>query len=247
MNNRTLPSIGGSDSACSATSTSAQYETYTMACQARGVLPCSFEAFAADEARACPVTEAGIPALVATGARGVQGQGGREGGHLIQAKPPESRMNNGAAAGPVVGADSDDNCRRARIEAKWRLRAWQREYGPYQLSHTLHDIGMAAWLFEKLRVEAATLSDQKTPAMRARLLRKLALVELVIAQAARELADVLNTTLWLYRRLPQAYGNPPFVDQAILKMAERLGLDDVPEAIKERATLAANSSVGDAP
>jgi hypothetical protein len=55
-----------------------------------------------------------------------------------------------------------------------------------------------------------------------------------------ELADVLNTTLWLYRRLPQAYGNPPFVDKAIMTMAERLGLDDVPDAIKERAAMAAS-------
>lgn len=62
------------------------------------------------------------------------------------------------------------------------------------------------------------------------------------AGADTELADVLNTTLWLYRRLPQAYGNPPFVDKAILKMAERLGLDDVPEAIKERAAIAASAA-----
>lgn len=174
-----------------------------------------------------------------------QGQGGREGGHLMQAQAPETRMDTGSAPGLVVGTNTNDNHRRARIEAKWRLRAWQREYGAYQLSHTLHDIGMAAWLFEKLRAEAATLSEQETAAMRAQLLRKLALAELVIAQGARELADVLNTTLWLYRRLPQAYGNPPFVDQAILKMAERLGLDDVPAAIKERATLLANSGTGE--
>jgi hypothetical protein len=56
------------------------------------------------------------------------------------------------------------------------------------------------------------------------------------------LADVLNTTLWLYRRLPQAYGNPPFVDKAILTMAEYLGLDDVPAAIKGRAAMAAAPS-----
>ena len=176
-----------------------------------------------------------------------QNHGGRGGGHLMQAQLPGTRMASGVAAGLVLGAHSSDNHRRARIEAKWRLRAWQREYGAYQLSHTLHDIGMAAWLFEKLRVEAATLSDQQTQAMRAQLLRKLALAELVIAQAAPELADILNTTLWLYRRLPQAYGNPPFVDQAILKMAKRLGLDNVPAAIKERATLMANAVTKEAP
>jgi hypothetical protein len=72
-------------------------------------------------------------------------------------------------------------------------------------------------------------------------------LELRAAHAANagedtELADVLNTTLWLYRRLPPAYGNPPFVDKAILKMAERLGLDDVPEAIKERVAIAASAA-----
>lgn len=54
----------------------------------------------------------------------------------------------------------------------------------------------------------------------------------------QQLADVLNTTLWLYRRLPQAYGSPPFVDKALLAMAEKLSVD-VPAAIKERAAIAA--------
>ena len=55
------------------------------------------------------------------------------------------------------------------------------------------------------------------------------------------LRDALNTTLWLYRRLPHAYGKPPFVDAAILAIAERLGMDDVPESIKERAELLAHT------
>jgi hypothetical protein len=53
---------------------------------------------------------------------------------------------------------------------------------------------------------------------------------------SEELADFLNVTLWLYRRLPQAYGHPPFVDQAVLKMAKWLG-KDAPLAIEERAKL----------
>lgn len=62
-----------------------------------------------------------------------------------------------------------------------------------------------------------------------------------------ELADVLNTTLWLYRRLPHTYGNPTFVDRAILTMAARLGLDDVPAAIKERAALMDNTKAKESP
>jgi hypothetical protein len=53
---------------------------------------------------------------------------------------------------------------------------------------------------------------------------------------SEELADFLNVTLWLYRRLPQAYGHPPFVDHAVLKMAKWLG-KDAPLAIEERAKL----------
>jgi hypothetical protein len=52
-----------------------------------------------------------------------------------------------------------------------------------------------------------------------------------------KLADALNTMLWLYRRLPGAYGKPPFVDAALIDLAAIAGVDGVPEAIKERATL----------
>jgi hypothetical protein len=55
------------------------------------------------------------------------------------------------------------------------------------------------------------------------------------------LADSLNMMMWLYRRLPVAYGKPPFVDAAIMKLGERLGCDDVPIAIRERAAIAASA------
>jgi Lar family restriction alleviation protein len=58
------------------------------------------------------------------------------------------------------------------------------------------------------------------------------------------LRDALNTTLWLYRRLPVAYGKPPFVDIAIMEVAKHLGMDDVPIAIKERASLIAHTKAG---
>jgi hypothetical protein len=55
------------------------------------------------------------------------------------------------------------------------------------------------------------------------------------------LTDSLNMMMWLYRRLPVAYGKPPFVDAAIMKLGERLGCDDVPIAIRERAAIAASA------
>ena len=56
------------------------------------------------------------------------------------------------------------------------------------------------------------------------------------------LSDALNTTLWVYRRLPYAYNKPPFVDHAILTMAKVLGMEHVPDAIKERAAITTNTS-----
>jgi hypothetical protein len=56
------------------------------------------------------------------------------------------------------------------------------------------------------------------------------------------LADSLNMMMWLYRRLPVAYGKPTFVDAAIMKLGERLGLDDVPIAIRERAAIASSAA-----
>jgi hypothetical protein len=58
------------------------------------------------------------------------------------------------------------------------------------------------------------------------------------------LREALNTTLWLYRRLPVAYGKPPFVDAAIMAMAKHLNMDDVPIAIKERASLIWHTKAG---
>lgn len=62
------------------------------------------------------------------------------------------------------------------------------------------------------------------------------------AEDAR-IREALNTLLWLYRRLPQAYGNPPFVDKAIMTFADVLGID-APEAIKERAAISATKQEG---
>jgi hypothetical protein len=56
------------------------------------------------------------------------------------------------------------------------------------------------------------------------------------------LADSLNMMMWLYRRLPVAYGKPPFVDAAIMRLGERLGCDDVPIAIRERAAIASSAA-----
>jgi len=82
-----------------------RYKAYITTCAARGVLSCSYEAFAADEARACPACEDGIPASVQAGVLVVPGQGGREGGHLVQAQSLETRMEPGSAAGLMVGTD----------------------------------------------------------------------------------------------------------------------------------------------
>jgi len=50
----------------------------------------------------------------------------------------------------------------------------------------------------------------------------------------KRMADALNVTLWLYRRLPSAYGRPPFVDAALLEMAKIADID-AQGSIAERA------------
>jgi hypothetical protein len=49
-------------------------------------------------------------------------------------------------------------------------------------------------------------------------------------------AEILNTMLWMYRRLPYAYGSPPFITQAIMALAERAGVD-VAEFLMERLAI----------
>lgn len=50
----------------------------------------------------------------------------------------------------------------------------------------------------------------------------------------KRMADALNVTLWLYRRLPGAYGRPPFVDASLMEMAKIADID-AQGAIAERA------------
>lgn len=45
------------------------------------------------------------------------------------------------------------------------------------------------------------------------------------ARQARQTADALNTVLWLYRRLPRAYGRPPAVEQTINALAQKTGTE----------------------
>lgn len=61
-----------------------------------------------------------------------------------------------------------------------------------------------------------------------------AVVDPLIEQAAPEAAaDWLNTILWMYRRLPQAYGRPPFIEQSIMTLAKQVG-QDVTHELRER-------------
>lgn len=64
-------------------------------------------------------------------------------------------------------------------------------------------------------------------------------------------ADNLSVMLWLLRRLPRAYGNPPFVEQAINRLAKRTGTD-VADSFAERndscrATGTDRAQAGEAP
>lgn len=71
------------------------------------------------------------------------------------------------------------NLRRAAIEARWHNRRHTRKFGEYRTSlNLLHDIRMAAWLVERIRVDGPGLSELRLRTMRAQLLRKLALAEL---------------------------------------------------------------------
>lgn len=80
----------------------------------------------------------------------------------------------------TFSAESEANLRRARIEAKWHRRRYVRDFGDYSTPLNLvHDIRMTAWLFEKIRIEGPSLSEQRLQVMRAQLLRKLATAELV--------------------------------------------------------------------
>ena len=78
-------------------------------------------------------------------------------------------------------AGCEKNWRRAVVEAKWSRRRYRRESGEYSTPLNLvHDIRMAAWLFEKMCAEGSTLPEHHSKIMRAQLLRKLAMAELVI-------------------------------------------------------------------
>lgn len=63
------------------------------------------------------------------------------------------------------------------------------------------------------------------------------------AGAAAEDADTLNVMLWLLRRLPRAYENPPFVVQTVQRLAEGTGTD-VSECLNERAAHPGDAAEG---
>lgn len=45
--------------------------------------------------------------------------------------------------------------------------------------------------------------------------------------------ELYSTILWLYRRLPRAYSNPPHIDVVVRKLAQMVG-EDAEEFIAER-------------
>jgi Lar family restriction alleviation protein len=51
--------------------------------------------------------------------------------------------------------------------------------------------------------------------------------------------ETLGTLLWLYRRLPRGYGRPPFIEQPMLSLAKRVGMD-ITEFLAERTPAAGN-------
>lgn len=48
-----------------------------------------------------------------------------------------------------------------------------------------------------------------------------------------DIIEVYSTLLWLYRRLPHIYANPPHVDVVLRKLAKEIGTD-AEEFINER-------------
>lgn len=54
--------------------------------------------------------------------------------------------------------------------------------------------------------------------------------------AALPEAETVNTMLWLYRRIPKAYGRLPFVEKEIRSLAAKLGMN-VEALLAERAAL----------
>lgn len=76
-------------------------------------------------------------------------------------------------------AECEANLRRARVEARLARRHHRREFGEYKALDLVRDIRKAAWLSERIRVEGAALTEWKLSAMRAHMLRTLALAELI--------------------------------------------------------------------
>jgi hypothetical protein len=77
-------------------------------------------------------------------------------------------------------AECEANLRRARIEAKWHMRTYRREFGAHKPVDLVHGIRKAAWLFERIRIEGPTMAEWKLSAMRAHLLRTLVESELIV-------------------------------------------------------------------
>lgn len=80
----------------------------------------------------------------------------------------------------MLTAESEANLRRARIEAKWSLRRCRGELGGYPPRYVIDDLRMAGWLIERVRVEADSLPPHHLAIMRAQLLRKIAMAELIV-------------------------------------------------------------------
>jgi hypothetical protein len=75
------------------------------------------------------------------------------------------------------------------------MRCYRRDFGRRDPSQLIHDIRMAAWLFERLRVEAPLLSNEKLRAMQAHLLRKLALAEMSATEILGSPAPVAKCSM----------------------------------------------------
>lgn len=121
-------------------------------------------------------------------------QAGREASAGVAAGSAETRMVAGFQVSVEVGTELAENLRRSRIEAKWWLRCYKREFGRYPVRYAVDDIRKAAWLFERLRVEEATMSAVKRGMMRRHLLRSLGIAELRLRAMLAPMANTGVTT-----------------------------------------------------
>ena len=90
----------------------------------------------------------------------------------------------------MLTAESEANLRRAHTEAKWELRHSRRELGEYPPRYLIDDLRMARWLAERIRVEGVSLPPHHLAVMRAQLLRKLAMAELIVTDLSPRSSSV---------------------------------------------------------